>query len=99
MLDECLLLLRDALFIEKLNQSQPHNEGKQRDKQLCLHHGPWSRLVHHFSVLPLFHEHNNLGASKIHSFMGQIWGQMVQKPANHRKEPYLSVKWENEYKL
>jgi len=30
--DDCLLLLRDALFMEKLDQSQPYDERKWRNK-------------------------------------------------------------------
>jgi len=29
---------------------------------------------------------------KLHSFMGQIWGEMVQKLTKHRKEPFPIVK-------
>ena len=30
-----------ALFKEELNQSQPYDEGKQRDLPLWTHHGLW----------------------------------------------------------
>jgi len=67
------LPLRDALFIVKPNQPQPHDEGGWRDYQLCFQHGPWhppwanrgvSWLVI-LLVLPLFHGHSNLGASMV----------------------------------
>jgi len=57
-IDVCILLLRDALFIEKLNWSQPHDERKRTSSLLDAHHGPchppWADRGAHWLVILLF---------------------------------------------
>jgi len=57
----------------------------------------WFRLVHHSSVLPLFHRHDNL--LSVVSQNTPMQGQMLgKKPAKHIKQSYPSINQEYEYK-
>jgi len=92
-----------ALFTEEHDQPQPHDEEKRtRFNYGLTTDSPWWALSRQSSILSSFHGHGDLGVfvgSQIKLNYGQLWGEIVQSPAKHRKAPYPHVKSKNEYKL